>query len=206
MMNEATSDLIPFHAINEFMRDDYRLHVVKTALSALPSLPDDIRGPLDRLIKRSVSVPGFRNSDKAPARMKAGPTAKAFTNSPEMTAAVLTAWSEVNSGLRQQVFELLTARGWSLLPLEADRRMLPGFFITWPKSEDFETLAEIFSEMYPDAQVSNDDINLMVVWVSTRLPYQMVEDEPSVVTDLYGEFEGDEGDDEEEPIQDEESS
>jgi hypothetical protein len=138
-----------------------------------------------------VNVPGFRNSDKAPPRLKAGPTARIFEKNPEMTGVILAAWAEAHTDLRQNVFELLASRGWSLLPLEADRRLLPGFFITWPESEDFETLASAFFELFADSETSNDEINLMVVWVSMRLPYQMVDDKPEVVTGLYGE-EGDE--------------
>jgi hypothetical protein len=199
-MNDVASELIPFHAINEFMRDDYRIQVVKTALRALPDLPENIQRPLNLLIKRSITVPGFRNSEKAPAHKKAGPTAKAFKNSPEMAGAVLAAWAEVHADLRQKVFELLSARGWSLLPLQADRQKLPGFFITWPKSEDFDTLSVVFSEMFPSLQASSDDTYLMVVWVSMRLPYQMVDEEPGVVTNLYGdeenEIDTEEGDEE----------
>jgi hypothetical protein len=184
-MNDDAAELIPFHAINEFMRDDYRLQVVKTSLRSLPDLREDIQAPLNRLIKRGVTVQGFRNSEKAPVHKKVGPVAKAFKNSPEMTGAVLAAWAEAHVDLRQKVFELLSTRGWSLLPIEADRQKLPGFFITWPKSEDFETLSSAFTEMYPEQEADSDDINLMVVWVSMRLPYQFVDDEPGVVTDLY---------------------
>jgi hypothetical protein len=196
-MNDDSAELIPFHAINEFMRDDYRLQVVKTSLRALPDLSEDIRRPLNGLIKKSITVPGFRNSEKAPVHKKAGPVIKAFKNSPEMSGAILAAWAEANKELRQNVYELLSGRGWSLLPLEADRQKLPGFFITWPKGEDFDTLSTLFNEIFPEPETASDDINLMVVWVSMRLPYQMVDEEPGVVTGLFGgdEDDGEDGDD-----------
>jgi hypothetical protein len=184
-MNDETAELIPFHAINEFMRDDYRLQVVKTALRSLSDVPEDIRSPVNWLIRKNVTVPGFRHSEKAPAHKKAGPTAKSFEKNPEMTAAILAVWAEANIDLFQKVFEMLNERGWALLPIEADRRKLPGFFITWPKSEDFETLVKAFSEKYPDNPASSDDINLMAVWTGMRLPYQMLDEEPSVVTNLH---------------------
>lgn len=183
-MNDDTAELIPFHALNEFMREDYRLHVIRTVLSARPNLPDHLGKPIDQLTKKFVKVPGFRNAERAPARVRAAPTAEAFEKHPEMVAAILAAWGEVNSVLRRQVYDLLSARGWNLLPLDAQRARLPGFFIRWPKSEEFEALHAAFNEMYPEAGASPDDISLMVVWVSCRLPYQIIEESPESVTGL----------------------
>jgi hypothetical protein len=47
--------------------------------------------------------------------------------------------------------------------------------ITWPKGEEFDVLNQAFQEMYPDQNFSSDDISLMVVWLSGRLPYQFEE-------------------------------
>jgi hypothetical protein len=186
-MNDESTELIPFHALNEFMRPDYRLHVIRTVLSALPGLPEELRGPVDRNVKKYVRVQGFRSSDKAPARMKAVPTAEAFEKSPHLVGAILDAWAEVNSGLRQQVFDMLHERGWHLLPLQAKRTKLPGFFIQWPQSEDFEVLHQDFALRNPDSKASDDDISLMVVWLGMRLPYQTEEGTVEEVTRL-GDF------------------
>jgi hypothetical protein len=183
-MAEETGELIPFHALNEFMRPDYRQHVVRVALSARPTLPDELRQPLDQLIKKHVKVPGFRSSDKAPARVKTAPTAEAFEDHPDLVAAVLGAWAEAQSELRQQIYNLLSGRGWQLLPVEARRVKMPGFFIRWPKSEDFETLRLAFQEAYPHSSAGPDDISLMVVWVGMRLPYQIIDEPPDQVTHI----------------------
>jgi hypothetical protein len=62
-----------------------------------------------------------------------------------------------------------------VLPLEADRRKLPGFIPKWPKDENFEILYSAFSEKYIDKDTNPDDVSLMVVWVSLRLPYEFEE-------------------------------
>jgi hypothetical protein len=186
-MNDDSIELVPFHALNEFMRADYRLHVVRTVLSALPSLPANLRSAVDRQIKKHVRVQGFRSSDKAPARVKALPTAEAFEDHPELVAAVLEAWAEVNPALRQQIYDLLGERGWQLLPLDIQRSQMPGFFIHWPQSEEFEILQKEHRQHNPDSQASDDDISLMVVWVGVRLPFQIVEGDPAEVTSL-GEY------------------
>jgi hypothetical protein len=186
MMNDKEAALIPFHALNEFMRPDFRMSVVRSTLNRLAELPEGYRNAIDRLTKKSVKIPGFRNSGKAPTALKTGPIAQTFEKNPDMVASVLSAWAELHAPLRQQVFELLGARGWELLPLQADRKKLPGFFTTWPKAESFESLNQDYVEKHPDSQYNNDEVSLMIVWVSARLPYELVEEEPQAVTRLSG--------------------
>jgi len=182
-MNDKKAQFLPFHAINEFMRSDYRTSVVRYTLNALPSLPDEYRSPIERLTRKTVKVPGFRNSAKAPASMRVKPTVEAFEKNSALVAAILSAWSEAHSDLRQQVHDLLSERGWEILPPEADRTKLPGFITKWPKGEDFELLNAAFAELYPNLQVDNDDISLMVVWVSVRLPYDVEGDDDTEIAD-----------------------
>ncbi len=39
IMDDKTTQFLPFHAINEFMRDDYRAIVIRSTLNALSTLP-----------------------------------------------------------------------------------------------------------------------------------------------------------------------
>ncbi len=150
VLKNQTVELLPFHAINEFMRNDFRLGVVRSTLSALPTLPGNYRATLDRLTKKYVKVPGFRNSEKAPSMVKAVPMAEAFEKNPDLAGAVLGAWVESHTELRQMAYDFLTGRGWEVLPLQADRVKLGGFFVTWPKEESFEVLAPAFTEKFPE--------------------------------------------------------
>lgn len=171
-MEDQQAKFMPFHAINEFMRDDYRLEVVRTALLSLSKLPDVFQTSVERSTKKFVSIPGFRNSAKAPAALRIKPTADGFTKNPQLVAAILAAWAEANSDLRQKVYDLLIDRDWQLLPPDADRTKLPGFMIHWPKKEEnFELLNNAFKEKNPGFQANPDDISLMVVWLSMSLPY-----------------------------------
>jgi hypothetical protein len=47
--------------------------------------------------------------------------------------------------------------------------------LEWPKEDSFEILIDSFREKYPDYPLSDDDLSLMVVWLSNRLPYEMIE-------------------------------
>jgi len=204
-MPENTVQFLPFSAINEFMRADFRLTVIKNTLTNLRELPDNKQDQLNRLIKQTVKIPGFRNSDKAPSAVKVLPTIKSFESNPKLTAAILSAWSELNSELRQQVNQVLKDRGWyffpdenmsptnlpelktekdwGILPIDADRTLLPGFLIFWPKNQDFEEIYESYNQKYPEGAFSIDEVSLMAVWLANRLPYQIVEDDTTNPSD-----------------------
>jgi hypothetical protein len=175
---------LPFHALNEFMRTDYRQTVIHSVITRIPSLTENQQKAVNQAIKKMVQVPGFRNSLQAPAPMKVKPAIQAFEKSPAFVAVVLSAWAELNQVLRQQVFDLLVSRGWDVLPPDADRTKLPGFLTTWPKDDDFPILNQAFSETYPDAQASTDDVSLMAVWLAGRLPMEQVDSEPSEEEEL----------------------
>jgi hypothetical protein len=198
-MPENTVQFLPFHAINEFMRPDFRLNVVRQTLSELNKLPAKSRETVSHQIRRVVKVPGFRNSEKAPTVVKVIPTAKAFESNPELVSSILSAWTELKSELRDQVFQVLKARqwfffpdesisinslpslknqeDWGVLPVAADRSLLPGFLIYWPKDQDFEAIYQTYNELYPDGKGSLDEVSLMSVWLANRLPYHITGDD-----------------------------
>jgi hypothetical protein len=171
-MDDQTTQYLPFNAINEFMRDDYRSIVVRKTLNGLLSLSARYREPVERITRKNVKVSGFRISTKAPVTLRLKPTIDEFEKNPEMAAAILSAWAEIHQELRDQVHALLVTRKWQVLPPEADRTKLPGFVPNWPEDENFDRFSDAFKVAYPAKEISEDDINLMSVWVSGRLPYQ----------------------------------
>ncbi len=174
---------LPFHAINEFMLNEYRTQVVRRALQHTRSLPPDLARKFGNLTKKLVKVPGFRDARKAPVAVRVQPTIKAFEKHPEFTALLLAAWANSLPELRQQVHDLLTSRGWELLPPEADRTALPGFLTVWPAGEHFDVIVAAFREAYPQSEASDDDISLMTVWLGGRLPYQQEGETDSPIGD-----------------------
>ena len=174
-MSDKKISFIPFHAISQFMRNDFRLNVIRSTILALPDIDQEYSAPVDRLTKKLVKVAGFRNSVRAPATVKAVATVKPFEKSPDLVAAILNAWAESRSEIRQQVFDLLVSRGWKLLPIVSNRARLPGFLTRWPAEDDFEVLYEAFTAAHPDTEASIDEISLMAVWLSGRLPIDKIE-------------------------------
>ncbi len=171
-MDQKNVSFLPYHAINEFMRPEYRQSVIHAVITGLPNLPEKQQSAVNQMIKKMVQIPGFRNSLQAPAPLKVKPAIKTFEKNPAFVAALLSAWAELHTGLRQQVYDLLVRRDWEVLPPDADRTKLPGFLTTWPGNEDFSVLNKAFQETYPDAEVSSDDVSLMAVWLAGRLPME----------------------------------
>ena len=171
------AQFLPFHVINEYMLNDYRKSVLKTVLSHLKDLPAERQRKISGQIRRSVKVSGFRNSALAPLPLKINGAVETFEKNPGFVAEILAGWCDLNADLSEKVAALLKDRNWEALPIETDRSQLPGFLTRWPAKETFDGLIEAFREKYPDYEVSENDISLMVVWISNRLPYEIVEED-----------------------------
>jgi hypothetical protein len=189
MSNEEQLKYIPFHAINEFMRVDFRLNVIRSTFSRLNELDRKNTASIDKLIRRHVKVAGFRNSAKAPVTMKAVAAVKPFEKEPQFVAGILEAWSEINTDLKTMMFEILNDRGWNLLPLDANRTKLPGFLTLWPEEDDYEVLYEAFKKAYPENNISIDETSLMAVWLSGRLPIEKVSFSKISLSDSFADHE-----------------
>jgi hypothetical protein len=172
-MDDKQVQFIPFNAINEFMLNDYRLHVIQQVLAGIDRLPGERRSAINNLVKRHVQVPGFRNSAQAPSGVKARASVSVFERRPEMVAHILQGWAELHPELSQMVFDFLKAREWDILPADADRTKLPGFLVVWPEGQTYDILDEGFAQMFPNEKVDAYDLRLMIVWMSNRLPYDV---------------------------------
>jgi hypothetical protein len=178
MDDRDTVEFLPFNAINQFMISDYRLDVLREVLANLDRLSPGQRSTIVGMIKRLFKLPGFRNPTLAPLLIKVRGAVSPFEKNAEFTAQVLADWAEIRSELMQQVYHFLKDRGWEILPLDADRTKIPGFLTRWPKDETYEVLNQAFNEKNPLSNASDYDVRLMIVWVSGRLPYDMVETGP----------------------------
>lgn len=172
---ENKTRFLPFHAINEYMLNEYRQLVIQSVLGNFNKLSEDQQKKINSLIKKHVRVQGFRNSAVAPLPLKINGCIDTYKKSHEFVAQILCAWSEINSKTKKTIFGFLEERNWQLLPIDVDRSLLPGFMLEWPKEDSFEVLIDSFRQKYPDYSLSDDDISLMVVWLSNRLPYEPVE-------------------------------
>lgn len=177
MSDDNEVQFVPFHAINQFMIPEYRLEIIQKVLTHLGDLPADRKNRILNLIKQHVKLPGFRNSMLAPMPIKIKGSVPIFEKRSDFAAQFLMAWSELNLELRQQAYDMLVERKWELLPVDTDCTKLPGFLTHWPKEETYDVLDAAFLAKYPDVKARDYDVRLMVVWLSGRLPFDMVETE-----------------------------
>ena len=169
---------LPFHAINEFMRDDYRLAVITEVLSNIESIQGEKRSAIGKLIAKYVNVPGFRNGNLAPVGRKAKSCVTLFERSPEFVSQVLEGWAWNHPKLAKETYKVLLDKSWEgLQPFELDRSKLPGFLTHWPKADTFEELIKTINSNDPNMNESDDNISLMAVWIGNRLPYDLFADD-----------------------------
>ncbi len=195
-------NFLPFHAINEFMRPDFKLSIIREVLNNTINLPAERASDLANITKRVVKIPGFRNSEKAPSLVKVMPMVKAFEKSPDLVVSILSAWATIHHGLLAQVYTLLKNRNWPVidsesdisyttlssdiiekwpvLPPEVNRKHAPGFLPRWPKGEDFDSMFTTYTELFPESDHSIDQVSLMTVWLTLRLPYEIEEPAPII--------------------------
>ncbi|HWQ47328.1 MAG TPA: hypothetical protein VN376_10690 [Longilinea sp.] len=178
-MADEQVKFIPFHAINDMMLAEYRLQVLQWVFSKLDELPTDKKNAIQASVRRFAQVQGFRNAAMAPAPLRAKGSVKAFEQHPGFVSQILSAWAALQPQFAQRVYTLLEKRGWKLLPIETEREKLPGFLTRWRKSEDFDVIHAAYREDNPEETNSDDDISLMVIWLSGRLPVDLVDTEES---------------------------
>jgi hypothetical protein len=177
-MDDKRVAYFPFQAINEYMLPEFRLHVIGTVLRGLNELSGERRAALNTMVKRYVTVQGFRNSALAPLPVKIRAAVNPFERRADFAGTLLQAWSELLPELRSRVHKMLESRSFEgVLPAEADRSKLPGFLTRWPKSETYEALDQAFYDANPGFEADNNDIRLMVVWLVNRLPFDLFADE-----------------------------
>lgn len=161
---------LPFNAINEFMLDDFRQQVIENVLNNRKDYSGIEKAGLEKFIKHTVSVPGFRNPNAAPSRLLYRGVVTTFEKNPEFAAIILQIWMNIHADTAHQVFDLLTAQGWEILPIATDRTKLPGFLTDWPDGSTFDSVYCAYQEKYPESATPQNDIALMTVWLSGRLP------------------------------------
>jgi len=173
MSDEKKIEYIPFNAVNEFMREDFRLLVLQEVFNKLELCTSMQRQLILRLFSKGVQISGFRNSGLAPLPIKIKNSTTLFERSAEFAGTIMECWSNLHGELKETMLPILSERGWNPPPIALDRSRLPGFQIVWPKTDTFDSLIKSIHDSQPNLQESDDNISLMAVWVGNRLPYNL---------------------------------
>lgn len=102
-----SDSLHPWILVNQYMQDEkFREVVIRTALEHLPRASHELQRYVSRIFARLV-VPGFQSFFKANtplSRPRVVPIVdKAFRSDPNVTAAVISLWSEASNGLIEEL-------------------------------------------------------------------------------------------------------
>lgn len=173
MKDTSKVQYLPFHSVNEFMRDDYRLTILHEVYSNFEKCTVLQKQLITRLFTRGVQIQGFRNSSLAPLPIRVKNSASLFERSPEFAATIMECWSNLHPELKNVMGTVLQEKGWQVLDLSLDRSGLPGFMIDWPKADTFEEIIKSVKTAIPGLEETDDNISLMAVWIGNKLPYNL---------------------------------
>jgi hypothetical protein len=175
LSDNKKAQFLPFHAVNEFMRDDFRLTILHEVFQNLEKVNKEQSLQINRLFSKGVQIAGFRNSSQAPLAVKIRHSTSLFERSADFASLIINLWSQLHLILRSDIWQILDKKDWKPLPMEADRSLLPGFRVDWPTGDTFDTFIKAYRENTPDSSESDDNICLMVVWMANKLPYNQNE-------------------------------
>jgi hypothetical protein len=163
-------EYLPFRAINVFVERDYLENVTKEILEGKGTLSRDEQTAFTSFFRKHVSVLGFRNPVRAPLSLQINAFASAFEQKEEVIPFTLTNWAKIKSDLAKTVKKWLESEGWEGLDLERQYDENEGFSVDWPDEFTFDEIEEKFKQAHPKADYDRDDLILMVLWISGRLP------------------------------------
>jgi hypothetical protein len=164
------NEMLSYKAINVYIEQDYLEKVMGDVLTGVKKLPKQDQIDFSRFMRKYVNILGFRDPSRAPRPLQINALTKAFEEKDEVVPVTLTAWAKINKKLAKQVKSWLDGEGWKDLETERDFEENGGFAAEWPKKLTFDKLVKNFEKANPDAKFDRDDLILMVLWISGKLP------------------------------------
>jgi hypothetical protein len=166
----TTIETVPFKAINVFINQDYLESVLKAVLTGYKKLPKQKQIEFTHFLRKYVTILGFRDPSRAPLPLQINALAKAFEEKDEVVPYVLSIWAKVNKKLAADVTAWLEENKFENLASEREYAEEAGFTPDFPEKMSFDKVEKDFAKANPDAKYERDDLILMVLWISGRLP------------------------------------
>lgn len=166
----STIETVPFKAINVFINQDYLESMLKAVLTGYKKLSKQKQIEFTHFLRKYVTILGFRDPSRAPLTLQVHALAKAFEDKDEVVPYVLSVWAAINKKLAADVEAWLTEKKFENLSAEREYAEDAGFTPDFPEKMGFDKLEKDFAKANPDAKYERDDLILMVLWISGRLP------------------------------------
>jgi hypothetical protein len=166
----AENEILAYKSINVFIEREYLEDLLGRILQAKGDLPKEEQIAFNNQFRKYITVLGFRNPLRAPRQLQINAYASAFEAKDEVVPFTLSTWTKQNQDVANHVLKWLDAQGWKDLSLERTFNDSDGFISDWPKNLSFEKITKKFKKDNPDMDVNDDDLILMVLWISGKLP------------------------------------
>jgi len=164
------NSLLPLISLNVFLLPDFRREILTTVLNQKDNLPPEIKQEFRQAIKEFVKISGFRNPLAAPQALQVRAMESPFEKESRFVKAILSSWADINSDLQPKVQALIPELGFEpndQAPLYPDPEN--AFAVGWPEDLSFEKLADLVKQK-TETDASSNEISLMTVWLTGRLP------------------------------------
>jgi len=161
---------LPFKTINVYLERGFLEKILEQILRNIRNLPKETQIEFTQVFKKFVTVLGFRNPLHAPLPLQIKAFANAFEEKEEIIPFTLSAWATLNNELANGVFDWLKSKKWTDLEKNRGYEDSLGFSNDWPESQPLESISKKFEESNPKIQSTDDEIMLMILWISGRLP------------------------------------
>ncbi len=163
-------EYLPYKTINVFIEQDYLRHILEFILQNINLLPKEDQITFGSSFREHVNILGFRNPMRAPLPLQLNAYINAFEEKDEIIPFTLSTWTKLNKDFAKEVKEWLESEGWKELSLTRVFNETEGFINNWPADLTFEKLKKEFKKAHPDLDFDEDDLILMILWISGQLP------------------------------------
>lgn len=166
------NEYLPYKAINVYIESDFLRKTLEFILKNINSLPKEDQISFVKLFREFVNILGFRNPMRAPLTLQVNAYIKAFEEKDEVIPFTLSTWAKIKSDFASKVKSWLESEGWDQLSIEKNFDENEGFLNKWPEGLSFEKIIEDFKKAHPKFDFDEDNLILMVLWISGRLPQE----------------------------------
>ncbi len=165
-----TKEVLSYRAINVFFEREYLEKVLNSVLEGLKALPKEKQQEFNSNFRKYVKVLGFRDPVRAPLSLQINAFVNAFETKEEIIPITLTSWAIINLPFVKQVLKWLESEGWNNLNYDRTYLHNEGFASNWDEQVTFDQIDEDFKKAQPDIDYERNDLILMVLWLSGKLP------------------------------------
>lgn len=166
----SDNEYLPYKTINIYIERDFLKETLEYVIQNINTLPKENQIAFGNKFREYVTILGFRNPMRAPLPLQVNAFVRAFEDMDEVIPFTLSTWANLRHDFAVKVKDWLTSEGWKDLNLEREFDEREGFVRDWHASVTFESLIQEFEKAHPGLDFDEDDLILMILWISGKLP------------------------------------